>query len=103
MYTGVRSVPPPNHHCLEPGERREQEFSFIHVLNSDTDTQTQSLTSHTLTVFLFDLKVSVVEVHGGDVGVLGVDHRAHTHGTKRELTWGEKIKHVILKRRGQKL
>lgn len=36
-----------------------------------------------LTVFLFDLKVSVVEVHCGDVGVLGMDHRAHTHGTKR--------------------
>lgn len=95
-------MPPPNHHCLEPGGRREQEFSFIHVLNSDTDTQRQSLTSHTLTVFLFDLKVSVVEVHCGDVGVLGVDHRAHTHGTKRELTWGEKNKSCYSTKKGTK-
>lgn len=41
---------------------------------------------HTLTIFLLNLKVSVVEVHGGDVGVLWVNDRTHTHGTEWQLT-----------------
>lgn len=87
---GVRSVPPPNHHCLVPGEQGlgggiggRQGCSFICDLNGVFDSEARSLASGALTVFLLDLKVSVVEVHGGDVGVLGMDHRAHTHGTER--------------------
>lgn len=48
-------------------------------------TPTGSSGCHTLTVLLLDLKVSVVEVHGGDVGVLRVNDRAHAHGTEWQL------------------
>lgn len=42
---------------------------------------------HSLTVSFFYLKVSVVEVHCGNVGVRGVDDGAHAHGTERQLAW----------------
>lgn len=67
-----------NTHTTHRQGSRKQGLSFIHVLNSVTDTKTQLLMSrtdsHTLTIFFLDLKISVVEVHCGDVGVLGVDH-----------------------------
>ena len=47
-----------------------------------------TLHSFTLTVVLLDLKVSVVEVDGGDVWVLGVDDGADAHGSERQFTWG---------------
>lgn len=48
-------------------------------------TPTGSSERRTLTVLLLDLKVSVVEVHGGDVGVLWVNDRAHAHGAEGQL------------------
>lgn len=40
-----------------------------------------------LTIFLLNLKVSVVEVHSGNMGVFGVDNGAHSHGNKWQFTW----------------
>lgn len=40
-----------------------------------------------LTIFFLDLKVSVVKVHCGNVGVVGVDDRAHTHCTEWQFSW----------------
>lgn len=48
---------------------------------------------HTLTVLLLDLKVSVVEVHGGDVGVLWVIDGAHAHGAEWQLAcWDTRVR-----------
>ena len=89
-------MPPPNHHCLEPETQntRDKEdgdkghHSFMYSIVSLTPRH--SGWRPTLTIFLFNLEVSVVEVHRGDVGVLGVDNGAHTHGTEWQLTWEKK-------------